>query len=274
MEGVDFQTLAALAVGLVLAGCLTGVLAGLFGVGGGMFLVPALYEVFRILDVDESVRTHLCIGTSLAVIIPTSIRSYRAHRRKGAVDDKVLALWAAPVVIGVVLGAFLAAIVSGDVLKFVFALVLLLSGAKMLSGRDDWRLGETLPGPNAMRAVGGGVGVLSTLMGIGGGNLSNVFLTLYNRPIHNAVATSSGLGVLISIPAAIGYVIIGWPHMSELPFGSLGFVSLLGFALMAPVSMLTAPLGVAIAHRFSKRRLEVVFGLYQLLIALRFFLAN
>jgi uncharacterized membrane protein YfcA len=273
LHGAPLSELAALAGGLVLAGAATGVLAGLFGVGGGMFLVPLLYEVFGLVGVDESVRTHLCVGTSLAVIIPTAIRSYRGHLRKGAVDVEVLRLWAAPVVLGVVAGAGLAALASGNVLKLVFAFVLLFSGLKMLAGREEWRLGADLPGPMTMRAIGGAIGMLSALMGIGGGNISNVILTLYARPIHRAVATSSGLGVLISIPASIGYVLVGLAHQASLPPGSLGFVSLIGVALIAPLSYFCAPVGVALAHRFSKRTLELTFGVYQVLIAARFLLA-
>ncbi|MGE3303231.1 MAG: sulfite exporter TauE/SafE family protein [Hyphomonadaceae bacterium] len=273
IAGIPYTELAWLAAGLLAAGLATGVLAGLFGVGGGMFLVPLLYEVFRALGVDEAVRTHLAVGTSLAVIIPTSIRSYRAHLKKGAVEVSVLRLWAAPVVLGVILGAGVAAMVSGDVLKLVFSVVLGLSGVRMLAGRDDWRLGDSLPGKALMRAYGLAIGGLSTLMGIGGGNLSNLLLTLYGMPIHRVVATSSGLGVLISIPATIGYVIVGLPHQGALPPGSLGFVSLLGVILIAPASVLAAPWGANLAHRFSKRRLEVAFGLYQILVAVRFMLA-
>ncbi len=271
--GVSYQEAALLAGGLIAAGALTGVLAGLFGVGGGMFVVPALYEVFRLLGVDESVRTHLCVGTSLAVIIPTSLRSYQAHLKRGAPDREVLRLWAAPVVIGVVAGAGLAAIVSGGVLKLVFAIVLLASGVKMLAGRDDWKISAAMPKPPLMRVYGGAIGVLSTLIGIGGGSLSNLLLTLYGVPIHRAVATSSGLGVLISIPAAIGYALIGLPHLGMLPPASLGYVSLIGFALCAPTSMALAPAGAALAHRFSRQTLERVFGIYQMVIALRFILA-
>lgn len=271
--GISYGEAALLAGGLLAAGALTGVLAGLFGVGGGMFIVPALYEVFRVLGVDEAVRTHLCVGTSLAIIIPTSLRSYQAHLQRGAPDREILRLWAAPVVIGVVAGAVIAAIASGSALKLIFAAVLLVSGVKMLVGRDNWRLADAPPGPAPMRAYGGAIGALSTLIGIGGGNLSNLILTLYNVPIHRAVATSSGLGVLISIPAAILYVLIGLPHQAQLPPGSLGYVSLIGFALCAPASMLLAPVGATLAHRFSRRTLERAFGVYQVLIALRFILA-
>jgi uncharacterized membrane protein YfcA len=270
IAGIPVSELAFLAVALALAGLATGVLAGLFGVGGGVLIVPVLYEVFRALGVDDSVRTHLCVGTSLAVIIPTSIRSFQSHLKKGAVDMDTLRLWAAPVVIGVIAGSFVAARAPGAALKLVFAAALAVNGAKMLSGQDAWRISPELPGKGVMRLYGLMIGFLSTLMGIGGGLFGNLIMSLHDRPIHRAVATSAGLGVLISIPAAIGYVLAGLPHQAMLPWGSLGFVSLIGFAVVAPMSALTAPLGSRLAHRFSRRRLELLYGLFQWAMAIRF----
>ena len=268
--GISYTELALLAAALAAAGLATGVLAGLFGVGGGVLIVPVLYEVFRALGVDDSVRTHLCVGTSLAVIIPTSIRSFQGHLKKGAVDMEVLKVWAVPVIIGVIAGTFVAARAPGAALKLVFAAALAVNGAKMLSGQDAWRIAREMPGPTIMRLWGLMIGFLSTLMGIGGGLFGNLLMSMFNRPIHRAVATSSGLGVLISIPAALGYVIDGLPHQSQLPWGSLGFVSLIGFVVVAPMSTLTAPFGATLAHRFSRRRLEVLYGLFQWAMAIRF----
>jgi len=156
------------------------------------------------------------------------------------------------------------------VLKLVFVLVAGSNAIKLLSGRDDWRIAADLPGPTAMRAYGVLIGLASSLMGIGGGAISNMILSLYNKPIHNAVATSSGLGVLISIPGAIAYIIAGWPKMAVLPPLSLGFVSLLGFALIAPTSTLIAPIGARLAHSMPKRRLEIAFGVFLVLVCSRF----
>jgi len=268
--GVSIVELALFAVALAAAGLATGALAGLFGVGGGVLIVPVLYEVFRALGVDDSVRTHLCVGTSLAIIIPTSIRSFQGHLKKGAVDVDALKVWAAPVVIGVIAGAFVAAHAPGALLKLVFAAALTVNGAKMLAGQDAWRISAEMPGKTVMRLYGLMIGFLSTLMGIGGGLFGNLLMSMHNRPIHRAVATSSGLGVLISIPAAIGYIVDGLPHQRELPWGSLGFVSLIGFAVVAPMSTLTARFGAALAHRYSRRRLEVLYGLFQWAMAIRF----
>lgn len=274
---IDFQELIWLGLGLLLAGGVTGILAGLFGVGGGAVIVPILYELFSYMGVPETVRMPLCVGTSLAIIIPTSIRSYKAHLMRGAVDTSLLKLWAVPVVIGVLVGSVIARYAPAEVFKTVFVVVAGVSGIRLLFGKDSWRLGDQLPGATAIRTVGFAIGVLSALMGIGGGQLSNLFMTFYNRPIHQAVATSSGLGILISLPGAIGYIYAGWPRAAEFPDVSvmqpplaLGYVSLVGFLLFVPTSILAAPLGAKLAHSLSKRRLEVAFGVFLLLICLRF----
>ena len=266
--------LIALVVGLLAAGAVTGMLAGVFGVGGGAIIVPVLYELFRLQGVPEDVRMPLAVGTSLAVIIPTSIRSFRAHQRKGAVDMSILKAWALPVVLGVIGGSFVARYAPPDLFKIVFVIVAGASAIRLLFGRDSWKLGDTMPGGIIMKVYGLLIGVLSALMGIGGGQLSNLFMTFYGRPIHQAVATSSGLGVLISIPGAVGYVYAGWPKMGlvppVLPPFSIGYVSLIGMVLLIPTSIIAAPLGVTLAHRLSKRKLETAFGIFLLLVCLRF----
>jgi uncharacterized membrane protein YfcA len=219
----------------------------------------------------------LCVGTSLAIIIPTSIRSFSAHRAKGAVDMSILRQWAVPVVIGVVMGSLVARYAPADLFKAVFVGVAGISAIRLLFGRDSWRLGTDMPSGPIMIVYGWVIGVLSALMGIGGGQLSNLFMTFYSRPIHQAVATSSGLGVLISIPGAIGYIYAGWPKAAEFPEVAaiqlplaLGYVSLLGFILFVPTSIWTAPIGARFAHTLSKRRLEVAFGIFLLIVCARF----
>lgn len=269
--GFPIGDLVYLAVTLVAAGALTGLLAGVFGVGGGAIVVPVLYEVFRVIGVPEDVRMPLCVGTSLAVIIPTSIRSFNAHRAKGMVDMSVLKVWAVPVVLGVVIGSYIARFAPADLFKVIFVIVAVFSAVRLLFASDRWRLGTQMPGKVLMSLYGAVIGVLSALMGIGGGQLSSLFMTFYGRPIHQAVATSSGLGVIISIPGALGFIYAGWPKMDVLPPLSLGYVSLIGFILFIPTSVWTAPIGARLAHRLSKRKLEVVFGLFLLVVAGRFF---
>ena len=270
--GIPIGDLAFLAVSLVLAGAVTGLLAGVFGVGGGAVIVPVLYEIFRVIGVAEEVRMPLSVGTSLAIIIPTSIRSFNAHRAKGLVDLSILKVWAVPVIVGVLAGSWIARFAPADLFKIVFVVVATISALLLLFAADRWKFGEDMPGKPLMVAYGGIIGVLSALMGIGGGQLSSLFMTFYGRPIHQAVATSSGLGVLISIPGALGFIYAGWPQMAlgTLPPLSLGYVSLIGMILFIPTSIWTAPIGASLAHRLSKRRLEIAFGLFLLFVASRF----
>ncbi len=270
MLGIPVADLIPLIAALLVAGLITGLLAGMFGVGGGAVIVPVLYEIFGFLNVPDEVRTHLCVGTSLAIIIPTSIQSFRAHYAKGKVLMDVLKLWAVPVVLSVIAGGVIAAYAPALVLKLVFIVVAGTNAIKLLSGRDDWRISPELPGTLGMRAYGVLIGLASSLMGIGGGAISNMILSLHGKPIHNAVATSSGLGILISIPGALAYIIAGWPKIALLPPLSLGFVSILGFALIAPTSTLVAPFGARLAHAMPKRRLEIAFGVFLLLVSARF----
>lgn len=270
LAGIPIGDLVFLAISLIAAGALTGLLAGVFGVGGGAVIVPILYEVFRVIGVPDEVRMPLCVGTSLAVIIPTSIRSFQAHRAKGMVDMSILKIWAIPVVLGVIVGSYIARFAPADLFKIIFVIVAIFSALRLLFASDRWQLGTEMPGKVLMNIYGGVIGVLSALMGIGGGQLSSLFMTFYGRPIHQAVATSSGLGVIISIPGALGYIYAGWPKMDILPPLSLGYVSFIGFLLFIPTSIWTAPIGARLAHRLSKRKLEVVFGIFLLLVAARF----
>ena len=268
--GVPFSELFWLALAIVVAGVITGLLAGLFGIGGGAVIVPVLYEVFRLLGVPEEVRIQLCVGTSIAIIVPTAIRSYLAHREKGLVIPGVIRVWAAPAVLGVICGAAIAAFAPAKVFIIAFIAIATFIATKFLFAGDRWNLGSELPGPMLMRLYGFGIGLGSSLMGVSGGSLSNITLTLYGKPIHNAVATSAGLGVPITIVGALGYMAAGVPHLALLPPLSLGFVSLIGLVLMAPLSSLTAPYGARLAHRLSRRTLEIVFAIFLVLVSLRF----
>jgi uncharacterized protein len=268
--GVPLNELLWLALAVVIAGVITGLLAGLFGIGGGAVIVPVLYEVFRLLGVPEEVRMQLCVGTSIAIIVPTTIRSYFAHREKGLVIPQVIRQWAVPAVLGVVCGAVIAAFAPAAVFKIAFIVIAAFIAIKFLFAGDRWNLGDGLPGTALMSVYGFGIGLAGSLMGVSGGSLSNIVLTLYGKPIHNAVATSAGLGVPITIVGTLGYIFAGLPHEALLPPLSLGFVSLIGLAVMAPLSSLTAPYGARLAHKMSRRALEIIFASYLLLISLRF----
>lgn len=277
MIGLNPSELMWLAAGLLLGGAATGLFAGVFGIGGGAVIIPVLYEVFHLTGVPEAVRMPLCVGTSLAIIIPTSIISFRSHLARGAVDTSVLRQWAVPTVVGVVLGSLVARFAPEALFKIVFVAVATTTAIRLLFGRENWRLGDDFPKGPMMKLYGLIIGLLSSLMGIGGGQLSNLFMTFYGRPIHQAVATSAGLGMIISIPGAIGYVYAGWPRAAEFPDVAalqfpfaLGYISPIGFVLVMPLSALVAPLGVRLAHALSKRQLEIAFGVFLLAVSLRF----
>jgi uncharacterized protein len=273
MNALPGSEILSLGIALVLAGGVTGLLAGLFGVGGGAIIVPILYQTFIVIGVPDAVRMPLTVGTSLAVIIPTAITSYLTHRKKGAVDEVALRLWALPCVIGVVLGSAAATFAPAALFKIVFALVSAAIGIGLLMGTQTTRIAENLPAPLPMRIIGFAIGILSALMGISGGMLTNMAMLAFGRSIHQAVATSAGLGVFISIPGAIGYALAGWPHVSELPPFSLGYVSLPGAVLLAAMGMWIAPFGARLAHAIPRRKLELAFAVYLLTMSARFFVA-
>jgi uncharacterized membrane protein YfcA len=277
MAGLDVSELLELALLLIALGAVAGFLAGIFGIGGGAILVPVFYECFRIAGVPLEVRMPLCVGTSLAIIIPTSIRSWRAHHARGAVDMEIIRQWGWTVLIGVILGSVIARYAPERLFKIVFVAVAWSAAARLLFGKESWRLGEDLPKGPLMQVYGFVIGLLSTLMGVGGGIFSNLLMTFHGRTIHQSVATSSALAVLISIPGTIGYVYAGWPAAArfpdvaalQLPF-AIGYVSLIGAVLVMPTGLLVAPLGVKVAHAMSKRTLEMAFGCYLFLAGSRF----
>ena len=273
MFGVPLGELAALAAAIVIGGVVTGLLAGLFGVGGGAVIVPVLYEIFRVLGVAEEVRMQLCVGTSLAIIVPTSLRSFLAHRTKGNLPVEIIRTWAPPVVVGVVSGAVIAAFAPSWVFKLAFVLVTSLIAIRMLFGNENWRLGHSLPGTPLMMVYGFIIGFYSAVMGVGGGSVSTLILMLYGTAIHVAVGISAGIGVLISILGTIGFMIAGWPKQVLMPPLSIGFVSLLGVVLMAPIAAYAAPFGARLAHRLPKRRLVIAFGLFLMAVAVRFLIS-
>jgi uncharacterized protein len=268
--GVPSSELVWLAVAIIVGGVVTGLLAGLFGIGGGAVIVPVLYEVFGILAVPDTVRMQLCVGTSLAIILPTTIQSYLTHRAKGLVVPGVLRLWTVPAVLGVICGAIIAYFAPSAVFKIAFVVIAGFIAIKFMFAGDRWNLGTDLPGPGLMRLYGFIIGLTSSLMGVSGGSLSNIGLTLYGKTIHQAVATSAGLGVPITIVGTLGYIVAGWHDRALLPPLSLGFVSLIGVVIMAPVSSVAAPYGARLAHRLSRRTLEIAFASFLLLISARF----
>lgn len=257
-----------LAITMVLTGVVGGILAGLLGVGGGIVIVPVLDTALALMDVDPAIRMHVAVATSLATIIPTSISSSRAHHARGALDFALVKFWGPFVFAGAVLGTALAAQVDSRMLALVFGVVALLVAIKMMLPMENIQLTQDvprgLPGPLAPLAIG----ALSSMMGIGGGTLSVPVLTLMNQAIHRAVGTAAFFGLIISLPGALGYVLAGWGD-PRLPPGSLGYVNVIGFLLISPVTVLMAPVGAKLAHRLSKRHLSLAFGLFLLIVSVR-----
>ncbi len=254
---------------LIVAGAAIGLLAGLFGIGGGAISVPVFYELFGLLGYMDDLRMPMAVGTSLAVIIPTSLNSARGHFKRGTVDMALLRLWAVPVILGVLAGAEIARHADKIVFQLVFVAVALINAAKLLLGGAGWRLRDGLPGKGVMRGYGAVIGLASALMGIGGGAITNLLLTLHGYDIRRAISTAAGVGVLIALPGTLGYVYAGWGKPG-LPADALGYVSLLTFALTVPTTLLTTRLGVRLAHSWSRRKLETGFGIFLLLTAGRF----
>ncbi len=269
LSAIPTAELALFAAALIGAGVVAGLLAGLFGIGGGAVLVPVFYQTYGLLGIDDAVRMHVSVGTSLAIIIPTSMRSFWAHYQKGAVDMALLKAFIVPVLVGVLIASGIAASISSAGLRIVFAVIAFVVAFKMLFGRDSWILGDDLPGRIGTSIAGVFIGLVSALMGIGGGVLNNSFMTLYSRKIHQAVATSAGVGVLISVPGIFGYIWAGWGAGGLPPF-STGYINWLTVALIIPVTLLTAPYGAKLAHEWPKRRLEVGFGLFLIFVGGRF----
>lgn len=259
-----------LGITMLLTGCLAGVLAGLFGIGGGIVIVPVLEAALGFLGVDAAIRMHVAVGTSLATIIPTSISSARAHHQRNSVDVEIVKRWAVFVLIGALLGAWIASQVHSRVLATVFATLALLVALKMVLVPESRNLTDKVPRGPLVAVIPTAIGCFSSMMGIGGGTFSVMTLTLFNEPIHRAVGTAALFGLVISLPATVGFMVAGWGDV-RVPTASIGYVSLIGFACIAPATVLAAPLGARIAHAFSERRLSMLFGAFLVLASARLF---
>jgi len=274
MFGIPIGELAILAAAVAGGGVVTGIMAGLFGIGGGAVIVPVLYEVFGALGVAEDIRMQLCIGTSLAIIVPTTFRSYFTHRSKNLSLDDVVRKWTLPAIAGVATGATVAAVAPSAIFKVAFAGIAGVIAVKLLFGRESWRIADDLPRGPTLLPFGYLIGLSSSLMGVSGGSVANMIMMLYGKTIHTAVATSAGLGVPIAIVGTIGFMLAGLPHQSLMPPLTIGYVSLVGFIVMAPVSSYVAGFGARLAHKMPRRRLEIVFGLFLAIMAVRFVVAS
>lgn len=252
---------------LLVIGAFAGVLAGLLGVGGGIVLVPAYFYALQVLGYGGTQLMQVCVATSLATIIVTSLRSVQSHNRKGAVDWAILRGWAPGIAVGAVLGLVVASRVSSLVLQAVFGLAAMAVGLYMVAGRGDWRLGAAMPTGGLRAVLSPMLGLLSVLMGIGGGTFGVPMMTLYGVAIHNAVATAAGFGVIIAVPSVVGFLFLDVGPEAAPPW-TVGAVNLPAFALTIAMTLLTAPMGARLAHALDPAPLKRVFGLFLSLVAL------
>lgn len=250
------------------SGALGGLLAGLLGVGGGIVVVPVLDAALGVAGVPPAASLHLAVATSMATIIPTSMSSTRSHARRGSVDYALMRRWAVPIVAGSLAGSLAAAYADARVLAAVFGIVALAAAVKMLLPLDHVVLRRSVPGGVAGAAIPAAIGAISAMMGIGGGTLSVPTMTLCGEPVHKAVGTAALTGLWISIPATLGYLLAPAPDAAGIPW-TVGYVSLAGFAVIAPVAWLLAPVGARLAHSMDRRRLSAAFGLFLSVVAAR-----
>ncbi|ROU00112.1 sulfite exporter TauE/SafE family protein [Histidinibacterium lentulum] len=262
----ETELILAMAAMLLVIGAVAGVLAGLLGVGGGIVLVPAFFYAFTVLGYEGPMLMQLCLGTSLATIIVTSVRSVLAHHRKGAVEWDILKSWAPGIAVGAVIGVVVAARLRSDELQALFGGLALIVAVYMLLGRSEWRLGQAMPRGWLRAVLAPLVGGLSVLMGIGGGSFGVPLMSLHGVPIHRAVATAAGFGLAIAVPSVLGFLMLELPADSRPPF-TLGAVNGVAFVLIIAMTLITAPWGAALAHRLDARPLKRVFGLFLLAVA-------
>ncbi|MCA8867564.1 MAG: sulfite exporter TauE/SafE family protein [Rhodobacteraceae bacterium] len=252
---------------LLLIGGFAGIVAGMLGVGGGIILVPAFYFTFSALGYDSPQLMQICLATSLATIVVTSVRSVLAHNRKGAVDWSILRHWAPGIALGAVLGMLATTGLRSEVLMVIFGILGLVIGLYLAFGRADWRLGEEMPKGAGRGVISTGVGFLSVLMGIGGGSFGVPLMSLYAVPIHRAVATAAGFGVIIAVPSVIGFLLTGTPPEGRPPL-TFGQVNLPAFLIIVAMTMVTTPFGVRLAHAMNPKPLKRAFAAFITLMAL------
>lgn len=258
-------------LGLALTGALSGVMAGLLGIGGGIIMVPAMVLAYQILGYNPDVIMHVAVGTSLAVIIPTGLRSAASHRKRGAVDETITRRWGPWIIAGAAVGGITVAIYSAAALKIIFGAMALFIALNMVLPVQRKMMESLAHVPMANRISATVIGYVSALMGIGGGSLSVPTLVAFGNSMHTAVGTSAALGVMLAIPAALGFIISGWGAVGAPPL-SLGFINIPSLIVIGGLATLTAPLGVALAHKLNAKLLKVVFAIFLIVVGLRMIL--
>ena len=258
-----------LLIGLVIAAMVGGFIAGLLGVGGGIVIVPALFWLFSFINFDPLLAMHTAVGTSLATIIATSISSMSAHHRKSAVDWEVFKGWLPTMAIGALSGGIAAKFISAEALTLVFACLAILVAINLFRP-VSLTLASQLPSRRKQGVISGLIGFASALMGIGGGTFSVPTLVGYSFSTHRAVGTASALGLIIAVPATIGFIISGWGKSGLLPL-SLGYVNLIAVLVILPFTVFFAPIGAKMAHKLPEGAIKKAFAIFLLITSLRMF---
>ena len=254
-------------LGLLVTGVFSGLAAGLLGIGGGAIIVPALATALSLMGYDSDVVQHVAVGTSLAIIIPTGIMSARAHYQRGALDMRVLKLWAPLIVVGTFIGGLMAGFFSGDVLRIVFAVMAFVIAANIIFAFQTKLMGHLDGSSLTHRISAFVVGYISALMGIGGGSLTVPTLVAFGATMHAAVGTSAAIGVAIAVSGTLGFIISGWNEVGLPPF-SVGYINLVALVLVAVLAAVFAPMGAAIAHRLNQQTLKYVFAAFLVAVGL------
>jgi uncharacterized membrane protein YfcA len=250
-----------------MVGGVAGILAGLLGIGGGLVIVPMLVYCFTRQGVSDQTIMHLALGTSMASIMFTAVSSFWSHHRRGAVRWRVVRRIVAGILVGTFLGTIVAAGLSTRFLKGFFVVFLYYTAIRMLSGRNPGP-GRPLPGPAGMFGMGNVIGAVSSLVGIGGGTLSVPFMVSCNIPLREAIGTSAAIGFPIALAGTVGYVFNGL-SVATLPDYSLGYVYLPALAGIISASVVTAPIGVRLAHSLPVDMLKRVFAGFLIIMATR-----
>ncbi len=263
-DPLSFALLAAI---LASSGLAAGLIAGLLGVGGGIVLVPVLEYSLRFANFPKEWCMHVAVATSLATIIPTAISSSRAHNLRGGIDWGIVKAWAPGMILGGLAGSLLASRASDAVLTALFGFIAALVAAKMFLPLEHLRLARQTPRGLVGNLIAAAIGGVSSMMGIGGGTLSVPAMTMTGGAIHSAVGTAAFFGLMLAVPGTIGYL-FATPDAS-LPGLTVGLVSFAALAVIAPMSMLTAPLGAKLAHSLDRRTLSRIFSAFLCIVAIR-----
>ncbi len=262
----ETSTLILIAISMGSVGLIAGLLSGIFGLGGGVILVPALYYLFSFLHYDESVAMHLSVATSLALSVPATYFSFKSHLNKKNVNISLLKSWAITITLGVFLGAYISTLIGGLMLLKAFAIYLLIVAFIMAKGKEQKPLFKEMPKEPWRGLSGIFIGIMSSLLGIGGGTITVPKMTLFGIPMKQAVGTASALSCLACIIGTFSHMITGLIGGTSLSY-SIGYVNWLAFIIISPLSIIAARGGAKLAHKLHADHLRRYFSIFLVIIA-------